>query len=341
VILASDLLSGVVVATIALLGIGGWLRIEFIYVAAVFFGAASAFYLPAMSSILPDLVPHDVLVAGNSLHGLSRQVNRVIGPLLGGVLVSALGSPVAFAVDAATFFISFAIFLLSTEPPAMVALRRSLWVELKEGFEFAASVPWIWITIWAFAVINFFEYAPISIGLPLLVHFVLGGGAKVFGLIASAAGVGEIVASLVVGQFRINRLGIFLYLVTAAEGLAILSIGLVPVLAVAMFGNAIFAAGVVAFTIHWDSALQRLVPRRLLGRVTSLDWFGAILLGPAAPIFAALVAQNAGPRAIFVICGAAAAILSLAGLTIPAIRRLNYGADSQLDSSGRQSSEGT
>jgi len=47
VILASDLLSGVVVAAVAGLGLSGHLTIAIIYVAAVFFGAASAFYLPA------------------------------------------------------------------------------------------------------------------------------------------------------------------------------------------------------------------------------------------------------------------------------------------------------
>lgn len=324
IILASDLLSGAVVTAIAAVGLTGHLRIEFIYVAAVFFGAASAFYLPAMSAIIPDLVPRDVLVAGNSLRGLSRQVNRVIGPLAGGLLVSGVGPPAAFAVDGVTFFVSFGIFLASTDAPSLAGLRKSLWAELREGFRFTASVPWLWITIWAFAVINFFYFAPLTVGLPLLVNNVLGGGAKVFGLIGSAAGVGEIVTGLAIGQFRVRRLGIFLYLTSAAEGIAILAIGLVPQLPVVMFANAVFAAGVFAFTVHWDSALQRLVPRNLLGRVTSLDWFGAILLGPGAPILAAVLAQHSGPRGIFVICGGVAAILSVAGLGIPAIRRLTY-----------------
>ena len=322
VILTSDLLSGVVVAAIATLGLSGHLTIEIIYVAAVFFGAASAFYLPAMGAIVPELVPADVLVAGNSLRGLSRQVNRVIGPLAGGVLVSGVGPPAAFAVDAVTFFVSFAIFLASSATVVSAVKRASLFSDLKEGIRYTASIPWLWITIFAFSVINFFDLAPLTVGLPLLVHDVIGGGARTFGLIGAAAGVGELIATLTVSQLTVRRVGIYLYTVASVEGLAFLAMGLYPVLPLVMVANGMFAASVVAFTVVWDSLLQREVPRPLLGRVVSLDWFGAILLGPAAPIFGALLAQRSGPRSVFLVCGAFAFVLSLAGLAIPAVRHL-------------------
>jgi MFS family permease len=322
VILISDLLGGITVAAIAVLGLSGHLRIEFIYVAAIFFGAASAFYLPAMSAIIPELVPPDVLVAGNSLRGLARQVNRVIGPLAGGLLVSAVSPPAAFAVDAITFLLSFGIFLASTSTPAIAALRPSLFAELKEGVRFTASIQWLWITIAAYAVINLFCFAPLMVGLPLLVHNVIGGGARVFGLIGAAAGVGELIATFTISQVTIHRVGVFLYLASAVEGLALLGMGFLPALPVVMVCNAIFAACVVAFTVRWDSLLQRDVPRVLLGRVSSLDWFGAILLGPVAPILGAILVQRSGTTSVFLVCGAFAFLLSVSGLTIPSIRRL-------------------
>jgi MFS family permease len=322
VILTSDVLSGVVVAVVAGLGLTGHLTIGIIYVAAVFFGAATAFYLPAMGAIVPELVPADVLIAGNSLRGLSRQVNRVIGPLAGGVLVSGIGPPAAFAVDAATFFVSFVIFLASSATVVTAVKRPSLFADLKEGIRYTASIPWLWITILAFSVINFFNFAPLTVGLPLLVNNVIGGGARTFGLIGAAAGAGELIATFTVSQLTVRRVGIYLYVVASVEGLALLVMGQFPVLPLVMLANALFAGCVVAFTVVWDSLLQREVPRPLLGRVVSLDWFGAILLGPAAPIFGALLAQRSGPRAVFVICGIFAFALSLAGLVIPAIRRL-------------------
>src|ERR1700680_3699249 len=116
VILTSDLGSGVVVGAIAILGATRSLQIPHLYVASAFFGVAFSFYMPAMTAIMPELVPKDVLVAGNALRSLSAQGARVVGPLIGGVIVAAAGPPVAFALDGGTFIFSFLVFLLAHPP---------------------------------------------------------------------------------------------------------------------------------------------------------------------------------------------------------------------------------
>src|SRR5260370_6062700 len=113
VILASDITSGAVVGAVATLGILGVLRIPHLYIASAFFGVASSFYAPAMTAILPELIPHDGLVAGNSLRSLAGPSARVLGPVLGGLLVTKSGPPVAFALDSGTFVFSFAVFFLA------------------------------------------------------------------------------------------------------------------------------------------------------------------------------------------------------------------------------------
>ena len=95
VILASDFSSGVIVGVIAVLGMTGHLQIAHLYVAAALFGVAFSFETPAMNAIMPELVPKDVLTAGNSLRGLAGQAGRVLGPLLGGLLVAKSGPPAA------------------------------------------------------------------------------------------------------------------------------------------------------------------------------------------------------------------------------------------------------
>ena len=68
--------------------------------------------------------------------------------------------------------------------------------------------------------------------------------------------------------------------------------------------------------------MQVHVPRRLLGRVTSVDWFGGTLLAPLAPIGAALLAVSQGPTSVFIVAGALTVVLTLAGLLLPSIRDL-------------------
>jgi MFS family permease len=66
IILASDLANGAVVGAIGLLSAAGTLRLPHLYVAAAVFGAASSFFVPAIESLVPEIVPRDVLQAANS-----------------------------------------------------------------------------------------------------------------------------------------------------------------------------------------------------------------------------------------------------------------------------------
>ncbi len=72
---------------------------------------------------------------------------------------------------------------------------------------------------------------------------------------------------------------------------------LVPVVAAAAFA---FNFCIVMSNTHWESALQKFVPAGLLGRVTSVDYFGSFLVAPLAPFVGGLVLERSGPAAIFV-----------------------------------------
>src|SRR5437773_1963154 len=89
VILASDLVAGLVVSAVTVLATAGQLRIEHLYVEAAIFGATESFLWPALSALIPELVPASILQAGNALRGSSRQVSLLAGPVIGGLLVAA------------------------------------------------------------------------------------------------------------------------------------------------------------------------------------------------------------------------------------------------------------
>jgi MFS family permease len=317
VILASDLASGLVVGVIALLGITGHLQIAHLYVAAALSGVAFSFRTPAMNAIMPELVPKDVLLAGNSLRGLAGQSARVVGPLVGGLVVARAGSPVAFAVDAATFFFSFAVFFLAKPPRREPLLRASLLSQVREGLAFTFSVKWIWLTIVGFGFTNGFYFAAFTVALPLLVINVLHGSAATFGLIGAAGGVGEVIGGLLAGNLRVRRLGLAMYAAGAAIGLSSIGYG-VPLLPVVLLGAAGFGASIVFTNTLWDTAIQKHVPANLIGRVTSIDFFGSFLVGPVAPIAAAAAIPLIGPAAIFLVAGGVSIVYSVVA---PALSR--------------------
>jgi MFS family permease len=304
VILTSDLVSGLVVGVIAILGATRSLQIPHLYIASAFFGVAFSFYTPAMTAIMPELVPKDVLVAGNSLRSLSAEGARVVGPLLGGVIVTAAGPPVAFALDAGTFIFSFIVFLFAHPPRREPPPARPLISQMREGVAYTFSVGWLWTTIVGFAFTNAIYFASFTVALPLLVLRSLHGTAATFGVIGAAGGLGSIAGALFVGNLRVRKVGLAMYIGNAMMGASLLAYGLAPFLPLVLFGSFAFAATLVGANTLWESMVQKHVPGELIGRVTSVDFFGSFLIGPVAPLLAALVIERSSPSAIFLVGGA-------------------------------------
>jgi MFS family permease len=321
-IVATELGSGVIVAIVAILGFAGALQIWHLYLTYALFGAANAFSVPALGAIVPELVPEEILVAGNAVQGLSRQGARVGGPVVGGLIVATVGPPAAFAFDAITYFLSAGAVALTRARPLVAEARESIFNEIREGFAFVFSVEWLWVTIFGWSILAAAFVGAITVGLPLLVTKVLGGGAATYGLISAAIGVGEAVGATAIAQFHIRRSGLAMYLFGALGGVALLVYGLVPTVPGALVAGAINGVSFACFGVLWVTALQVHVPRRLLGRVTSVDWFGGTLLAPIAPIGAALLAVSQGPASVFVVAGVLMVVLTLAGLLLPSIRDL-------------------
>ncbi len=66
----------------------------------------SVFFYPAKSASIPTLVEKDKLLEANSLSGTTQMMISLLGLLGGAVLVSMIGTTMAFILDASTFLIS-------------------------------------------------------------------------------------------------------------------------------------------------------------------------------------------------------------------------------------------
>lgn len=308
VILTMDFLSALVVAAVAGLGLTHHLQIPELYVMSAFFGATFSFYTPALSAIMPELIPADVLVPGNALRGISSQSSRIAGLLLAGLVVTASGPPWAFAVDAATFAFSFIVFWFSRPPQREPAARKPILAEIREGVAYTFSVTWIWVSIVGFAATNGFFFAGFTVAMPLLVLKALHGNPATYAAINAVAAAGELTGGLVVGNLHFRRLLLGTYVFSALLGVAFAVIGVAPVLAFVFVGGFAFNFCIVIANTHWESALQKYVPPGLLGRVTSVDFFGSFLVGPIAPVIAAALLLHYSPGLIFVIGGLLAAL---------------------------------
>lgn len=322
ILLSSDFFSGIIFAGVAGLGAAGTLRIEHIYVATALTATTQAFFGPAMTAILPELVPADVLLAGNSLRGISRQGGRVFGPVVGGILVATAGLPAAFAFDALTFFVSF-LALLAMRPARSSSSRAHAGMlhEVREGIAFTVGRGWIWVTIALASVLNTFLIAANSVALPVELKDVLRLDATAFGAVFAAQGVGEAGGALLAGRLRTRRVGIAMYGFVALMALAMFGYA-VPLLPVVLAAAVVYGGAAVGFTVLWESSLQKHVPRELLGRVSSVDGFGSLIFSPIGPLAAGAVITAYGPQPAFLAAGLVTLVAVPIGLAVRSVREL-------------------
>ena len=127
VMFASEVARGVVVTAVAALAFADALELWHVYIAAFVFGAVDAFFQPAYTAAVPELVPRDDLQSANALSSLAIQAGRVVGPPVGGVLVAAGGTAFAFGANGLSFFLSAALLLplLARPAPRRLADDRS------------------------------------------------------------------------------------------------------------------------------------------------------------------------------------------------------------------------
>jgi DHA3 family tetracycline resistance protein-like MFS transporter len=338
----SDVLSGTVVVFIALFSWLGLLRIEHIYVASLIFGFLQAFFFPAYQAVIPQITPSELLTSANSLNGLSFRLTGIVGPMIGASLVAAGGTPLAFSLDALSFFISAAcVFPMLRErlyepqvqagssragaarQPASVLLRQGF-ADLREGWNAVIGVPWIWITILIFGFLNIMESSPRAVSMPFLIKNDLHADVGLLGIFGSVFSVGFVVGSLWLGQYRrLRHRGPLAYLATTLNGVVLLCFGLKFPIPVLVGGMVLYGICFSIFGLVWNNTLQEMVPHNLLGRVYSIDALGSFVLLPIGYATAGWATDRVGAPMVFLIGGTGTILLMLLGLAHPAIRHLD------------------
>ena len=343
IMFASDVLSGLVIAFVAVFSWLDLLQIWHIYVASILFGFVEAFFFPAYQAVIPQITPSELLTSANSLNGLSQRVTGIVGPALGAALVAAGGTSVTFALDALSFFISAVCVLpllrlnldpgrreadatgekRRTERSINAALKQGF-ADLLEGFKLVARIPWIWITILLFGLINIMDAGPRAVALPFLIKEDLGADVGLLGLIGSATSLGFVLGMIWLGQYaRLHRRGLLAYFSILVSGACLLPFGLklpVPLLVGSAF---ISGTALSVFSLIWTHTLQEMVPGNMLGRVYSIDALGSFVLLPIGFALAGWGTDLLGAPTVFLIGALGVMILVLLGLSHPAIRNLD------------------
>jgi MFS family permease len=323
--IAGDLLRLVAIAAIGALIVADMMTVPLLILLVFPYGAGQAIFGPAFHSIVPMIVPEDLLVEANSIGTTVRPLCMiVIGPLVGAGVVAVAGTGQAFIVDSLTFGVSaICIWMMrarnvrATDAPA-----TKLWDDVREGVRYVRSVRWILMGLLGGFVSLFAVWGPWETLVPFVVTDQMHGSEGDLALVYAAGGVGSVIASLYMAQRGgLPRRPLTVMYIAWAVGMGMTAaFGIVTTVTQAMVAAFIAESGIAVLIVIWFTALQRLVPGQLLGRVSSLDWMITILGAPVSFLIVGPLAAAFGADAVLIAAGVVGAAATLFFMTRPGAR---------------------
>ena len=274
-------------------------------------GVANALSAPALSAVLPTLVPRPDLSGAVSLQSVQMNASRVIGPAIGGVLYPAFGAAPVFAVNALTYLFAVAVVWVTPFPRrAREQSEETRSRRLLAGFRTVRHDPLVRRVLSTMATMSLFSLAFVGL-MPAIAAENLGMRPRSlgYGLLYAGFGAGAALGAVSIGTIlagrskpRIVRLGFVAFSVL----LACFALVRTPPLAypVAMLLGVAYFAVVTSLS----TVLQEHLADHLRGRVMAL-WimaFGGTV--PIGVLAAGAVATHTSITAV-VLFGAAVALV--------------------------------
>lgn len=271
VMFVANLGSGLALASIALALALDRLTIAHLLIATAIEGSCFVFANLGRFAAFPKVVAKEQLPAAAAQFGTADHIALLGGPPLGGFLYGAGGGPVAFALDALSYWMNAFSILLIKAPLGVAApgARQGLRREIAEG------IGWLWRQ----PILRFFNLVTagrtlVAAGLYLLVVVIArDGGASglSIGLIFAVGAGGGLAASLVAARihrrFRVGQLlrgTTFLSFVIFGAYAAAGSNALLAAI------TALFYAVDTVYVVTASAYSATITPDAIRGRVTSL-----------------------------------------------------------------------
>lgn len=233
-------------------------------------GMGTAFIFPTWQAIIPDVVPRRDLMNAIALNSAQFNGARMIGPAMAGVVLAAFGAAANFYVNAVSFLaVIIALFMIQPSAPKPRPVK-SAWRHLLEGLRYARRHPTVGLLLMYVGILTVFGLSYVVL-LPIYASDVLKTGAKGYGFLAGASGLGSLTGALTVAsvahmkrrgglvKWTIGSFGIFLILFSLSK---------------AYFLSLALMVGVgwsfLASTSTINTMIQEAVPNEIRGRVMAI-----------------------------------------------------------------------
>jgi hypothetical protein len=325
---ANTLLLGILAALV----LTNSVTLSAVYALSLAIGLASAFSIPAGTSMLPHVVAPRHLQAANGMQMGLRQVTMFIGPLIAGLLIAVFGDGgkagladakglgIAFAIDALTFALSaWTLSRVAMRPIPAAPSREPVLKAVAAGIRTFWADRHLRLCFAYWAAVALLIIGPIHIALPLLASTQLNGDASAFGVLIGAHGAGTLAGMVLSSMFpglKARSFGMTILVVDALVGALFIPMGQVSatwqgaglLLAIGVLGGFIQVA---VFT--W---IQMRVAPAMLGRAMSLFMFIFLGLTPVSAALTGWLLRSVPLNTVFV--GSGALLIGMVALALVA-----------------------
>ena len=324
ILIGADVLRALVLASLPLAALLGFVCLPQLLVVAGLVAAASVAFDIASHAYLPALVGKPHLLEGNAKLAATDALAEVGGPALAGLLFQWLTAPIAVAVNAFTYLAS-AAFLASLRAPEPLpeAEPRVAWSqEVTQGFRFAWAEP----RVRALLLMSLAQGLFGGVFSALYILFALrtlGLPTSLLGIAIAFGGLGALAGSAL-GPWLARRLGVgpAILLSILCAAISAIAISFAPtdragatgvLILTQITGDAFGVAGGVLIA----SLRQTLLPQSVLGRVGGAFHAaagGAAILGALG---GGALGELIGPRLALMLAGVGFLVIPLIGALSP------------------------
>ncbi len=305
-------LAMVLAAVLAVLAMGGWVRVWHVLATSLLLGCVTALDLPARQVLIGELVEpadrHNALALNSTI----VNITRIVGPALAGLLIGEIGEGGCFALNAVSYLsILAALSLMRGVRQSPAQTPGSAWEEIGNGLAYALGHEPIRAILLVLGLVSL-AGLPLFVLLPIFAEDVLRSGARGLGVLSSCAGLGATVGALALARRR-SSTG---FGETIARGALLLGGALVGLAFSKAFWLScvlMWLVGLAAISVLAGSnaVLQELSSDRFRGRVMS---FYSMLFIGVSPVGSFLVGGLASRVGVTLTVCLQAAVCAAAGL---------------------------
>lgn len=302
-LVGADVVAGLAMLVTAWLGREGVLTMPILALAVLVMGTANAFFMPTMTTVIPDLTEDRHLMRVNGVFQAVYSLAGVIGNALGGILYKSIGGIGIFAFNGAAYLFSAGTELFIQIPEREAKKEKpSFRREFGQGFEYLKKDRGLRILTGFGWGVNFFLYVGLTAILPFFQQ-TPGLGPEKYGYTLALFGLGFVIGSLLMQALRIKRenyhrtylwLTLFAFLALATMPV-FMNITLIYVL-ILPAAIAIAISGAIGITVN-----QQMVPAANRGKVMALRQALFAASTPLAMGVSGLAAQWLSPRTVITI----------------------------------------